>query len=975
MATYEVNFYTYTPSGNIPTGTGSFFVWSGPGTADGTAVITDNEAGIEGVTLDDDSAGGETATADVTVGANTSVGSTVDAEAVWTLRDTVTGQVFQIVEFDVEQGAAAGDYTLSEVPLVSGRSYEVLAYDSNPNAAAGDAAFSAEDYTDHIVDGTDGDDTIDGSYTGDPQGDVADGGDGTGVGGNADAIYAGAGNDSVSAGLEADTVYGGSGNDTILGGDGNDTIFGDSDPRETGTVGGTNTPGSTFSVISLGSAADVDPTETNTASENAASLIGAYGNAGDPLYQHILSAQTFDTNADGTLQDNDNGTTPENIVIDGVTYQIDSGLVYNATVTFTDGTSENFTAVVIQTTSGDVFMLPELTNNVDNAILTSAPIESISLNTVSSDVATIGANRVDADYQLGAGAPGDDVIDGGAGDDVIYAEGGADTVTGGDGADLIYGDTSPATASTESLNWDLQGADGTSVAPGFTQNTGDMNVAVSFENLGNNNPTYTVETTDVNYVDAGEPYDPNSSLFLFANGDGASSRTTLDFSADNTSVSDQVQNVSFRINDVDFGAGNHRDIVTIEAFDANGNPVAVTITPGGTQTVSGNTVTSGDTATGSADEAGSILVQIAGPVQSVQITYSNGLTQTQGINVTDVYFDTIPADGGTGGADSIDGGAGDDTIYGEAGNDTLTGGTGADLFYGGLGDDEIYLAEGDTAYGGAGDDLFVLGDLGEAGASSITIAGGESDEVAGDTLQLTPDVTYADITFTNTDDAAGGLSGSFTMADGTTVTFSEIENIICFTPGTRILTPQGERAIETLRAGDMVITRDSGPRPIRWLGHRTVAGRGKFAPIAVNSTLLDGARRPLLVSPQHRLLFGGYRAQLLFGETEVLAAAKHLVDGIDVRVAPRPMVTYFHLMLDRHEVIYAEGAATESFHAADIGVGALSSASREDMFRVFPQLRADVSVYGPTARPCLRAHEARLLAGGPARPARRVLAA
>lgn len=157
------------------------------------------------------------------------------------------------------------------------------------------------------------------------------------------------------------------------------------------------------------------------------------------------------------------------------------------------------------------------------------------------------------------------------------------------------------------------------------------------------------------------------------------------------------------------------------------------------------------------------------------------------------------------------------------------------------------------------------------------------------------------------------------------------------------------------------MTRDSGLQPIRWIGHSTVEGRGKFAAIAVNSTVLDGARRPLLVSPQHRLLFTGYKAELLFGEPEVFVAAKHLVNGLDVRVAERDRITYFHLMLERHEVIYAEGAGTESFHPNDLGVAAISPDARTEMFDAFPQLRLDLRIYGDTARPCLKAHEARLL--------------
>lgn len=313
------------------------------------------------------------------------------------------------------------------------------------------------------------------------------------------------------------------------------------------------------------------------------------------------------------------------------------------------------------------------------------------------------------------------------------------------------------------------------------------------------------------------------------------------------------------------------------------------------------------------------------------------------------------------GNDYVDSGSGDDTVLGEDGNDTLIGGTGADQLIGGLGDDELHVAEGDSADGGDGDDLFVLGDLGEAGASTITIIGGETGETNGDTLQLTPDVGYDDIIFTNTDDTNGGLSGSFTMADGTTVTFSEIENIICFTPGTLILTDKGDRAIETLRQGDMVLTRDHGFQPIRWIGNSAVEGRGKFAPIAINPTVLDGARRPLLVSPQHRVLFTGHKAELLFGTDEVLVAAKHLVDGRDVRIVERSLVRYFHIMFDRHEVIYAEGAAAESFHAGDAGLAAISDKAREEMFAIFPQLRSNPGAHGNTARMCLRAPEARVL--------------
>lgn len=271
------------------------------------------------------------------------------------------------------------------------------------------------------------------------------------------------------------------------------------------------------------------------------------------------------------------------------------------------------------------------------------------------------------------------------------------------------------------------------------------------------------------------------------------------------------------------------------------------------------------------------------------------------------------------------------------------------------------MAQGDTALGGDGDDTFYLTDLGEPGSSAISITGGEGDETAGDTLVLTPDVTYGDITFSNTDDTAGGLSGSFTMADGTVVNFTEIENIICFTPGTLILTDRGDRPIETLRPGDGIVTRDHGICPLRWIGTSTVRGEGRFAPIRLEAGALPGARRPLLVSPQHRVLLGGWQTELLFGEAEVLASALHLVEGDAIRPAPCAAVTYIHLMLDRHEVIYAEGAATESFHAGPGGMSALSETARAALFDRFPALRSDPGAHGPTARRCLKKHETQLL--------------
>ncbi|MEQ8902671.1 MAG: Hint domain-containing protein [Roseovarius sp.] len=314
---------------------------------------------------------------------------------------------------------------------------------------------------------------------------------------------------------------------------------------------------------------------------------------------------------------------------------------------------------------------------------------------------------------------------------------------------------------------------------------------------------------------------------------------------------------------------------------------------------------------------------------------------------------------GGAGNDTLSGDAGDDTIFGRADDDLISGGTGNDQLFGQDGNDTINVSQGDSAEGGDGDDVFMVTDFGETNTGPITIIGGEGDETAGDTLVLTPDIGRDDITFTNTDDETGGLSGTFSL-NGAVVNFSEIENIICFTPGARILTQWGERPIEMLRLGDMVVTRDHGLQPVRWIGERTVHATGTFAPISIASSVMGG-HEALLVSPQHRLLFTGYRAELLFGESEVLVAAKHLVNGRDVTVSERDVVTYIHIMFDRHEVIYAGGIATESFYAGDSALSAVDAAAREELFTIFPELRSAPGRHREIARPCLKRHEAALL--------------
>lgn len=173
----------------------------------------------------------------------------------------------------------------------------------------------------------------------------------------------------------------------------------------------------------------------------------------------------------------------------------------------------------------------------------------------------------------------------------------------------------------------------------------------------------------------------------------------------------------------------------------------------------------------------------------------------------------------------------------------------------------------------------------------------------------------------------------------------------CFTPGALILTPGGERPVEDLRPGDLVTTRDRGPQPVRWVGSETVAGTGVTAPVLIRAGAF-GNRRDLLVSPQHRMLVRGWRAELFAGQPEVMAAAVHLVNGRTVVRAPCAEVTYVHFMCDRHEIVLAEGAETESLDPS----GDFAQADRE-ILRLLP-----ASGPGNRVRPAVRAWEGRAMA-------------
>ena len=103
---------------------------------------------------------------------------------------------------------------------------------------------------------------------------------------------------------------------------------------------------------------------------------------------------------------------------------------------------------------------------------------------------------------------------------------------------------------------------------------------------------------------------------------------------------------------------------------------------------------------------------------------------------------------------------------------------------------------------------------------------------------------------------------------------------------------------------------------------------------------------------------------LHFGEAEVLAPAKSLVDELGVTVAYGGMVTYFHMLFERHQIVIANGAPSESFFPGGFGLATLEGMAREEVLRLFPELRSDLGAYGPAGRVCVKASDARALVLG-----------
>jgi len=193
--------------------------------------------------------------------------------------------------------------------------------------------------------------------------------------------------------------------------------------------------------------------------------------------------------------------------------------------------------------------------------------------------------------------------------------------------------------------------------------------------------------------------------------------------------------------------------------------------------------------------------------------------------------------------------------------------------------------------------------------------------------------------------------------------------VICFTPGTMIRTDGGAQPVETLTEGAMVQTKDNGCQPILWTGRRRISGARLYAmPHLRPIRLLEGALDQgvpdagLLVSPDHRMLLRGARAQALFNCDEVLVTARDLVNDRTVMVDRLSReVTYIHLLLPRHQIVFANNVETESFHPASAALATMEDKQLASLLERLPDFAGDPQTYGAYARRVLSVSEAAIL--------------
>ncbi len=468
--------------------------------------------------------------------------------------------------------------------------------------------------------------------------------------------------------------------------------------------------------------------------------------------------------------------------------------------------------------------------------------------------------------------------------------------------------------------------------------------------------TIQVHEGDVFIFEAGAN---KTTTFTLANGAPNGANFDIQFNTSNTAGAFDVK-VSSNLN-VDISVANNVDIDNININASN---------------ASSTTFTAGDgvslkSFTGSANGPDTVTIGDNATVTGIIDTKAGNDSLTIGDNGH--FHGDIKLGAGV---DNVSIGSGN-TFYKafnlEAGNDIFTAGNGntfLGLLEGGDGADSLTFGQNNTITsfnGGKDADTVIVGYV-DPNVVQLIDAVDHNPGTVIDTLQI--DVSADKAGFEQLLISHGyvqDVDGSWNATKNTdfhikwhNVQINDFEKIIiCFARGTEIDTSTGRVKIEDLAVGDLVMTLDSGPQPVRWIGARTVVAEGDFAPVLIRKGTL-GNDRDLLVSPQHRFLLTGPRYELHFGEPEVLATAKSLINDGTITRQEGGEVEYFHLLFDKHEIVFAEGTPAESFYPGPKALTSMEVEVLAEILTLFPELSVDPQAYGAEARPLLRPWEAEI---------------
>ena len=502
------------------------------------------------------------------------------------------------------------------------------------------------------------------------------------------------------------------------------------------------------------------------------------------------------------------------------------------------------------------------------------------------------------------GGDGDDLMEGGVGNDTMIGGAGGDTIAGGDGNDYIEGGEGDDYLTTGLGNDTLIGGEGDDT---LRNSAGDDSLVGG---VGNDS---IVATEGNDTLEGGEG---NDTLY-----GGVDNDLLVGGAGDDLMYGEADQDV-FRMSD---GFGND----TVYGGEAGVDYDTVDLTA----------VTSGVSVTYTGPEAGTITDG------TDTITFS----EIEALDLTD-QADTVDASADTAGV-VIDAGAGDDTVKMGSGDDLITGGVGYD---------QIVL----TAAGGA--DTISDFDIGDDDANSFYNDQLDVSELTGGTGPFgavrTSDVVVSDDGFGNA--LLTFPSGEKLVLSGVTPaqmsTHAQLyaAGIPCFTPDVLIATERGAVPAGEIMVGDLLQTADNGYQPVIWVGQRALSAaelalRPHLRPYCLAPNGILSPERPMWVSPQHRFMVNSrtFERDLPFGESFLSAKLLSRIDaGCRQRTSAPQGVTYVHLMTEQHEVIFAEGIATETFWPGPEAIRGLSSDNMRELFELFPELRLAQYLTGDEGR-------------------------